>query len=537
MFTSDFNKPVLMLRRLDAIAASYGCPTLAEQLASDRERASDDLVLGTIWDCTFTRVLEAIARAASVAIDDVDDESFCYIEAEKNPIHYNDDTRFAFAFAKGYVVLTRATRAFDIRCDCIGDDTRALDLIVLSCAMKASQRDRLMLVRYNDIAMMANRAFASGSYAENSTGRPPSDMWEVFGGMLREMRSVVMDIVDKTIVSLPFYKFRNLGECEGYSLDRVAAAIADAERFEITDKMDGSFCQMRWMGEDCDLFGASHRLTSLSGSLNPEVNEQLAFVCDWVEKLEGDGMRYTDLCRDNGEWTFIFEFVRPDLDAHIVQYDESRWGIYLLSARNVETGETMFYDRISKLAADYGLPVTKCFDELDLDGVLDICKNDSVDDREGFVLNIDGWYVKVKLDEFCDISKLVHGAENFNVIIRNVARGSFDDLLGKIPLPYHEKIIEEAKPLFAFNDDMRAYVEAMVAKAPADNPKSAAAYFAKNAPKEFSAICMDAYKRGTDGLVFLYRNPRHPNPSCWRENEFGPRREILHAAMQEIGIA
>lgn len=532
MYISEFSKPAYLLDTIDHIACELGVPTLNEQLAADRAvaaSAGSGILTAAASASTISHVIANIATAASVPMDELSDDTFCYVIANNNPIDFEDPEKFAFRFGAGYIVVTRSTCAFDARHDCIDAQTTPLDLIVLACAMKMSQRDCYVLLRYNDIAMMANPAFASGNYTDASTGRLAGDAWKLFDGMLREMRSVVVSLVTHEIVSLPFYKFRNLGECEAYSLDNVAAAIETAERVEVTDKMDGSFLQMKWMGEECTVFGSSHRLTSMSGSLNPETNETLAFVYDWIDEFEAAGMRYTDMCRDFEDWTFIFEFVRPDLDSHIVQYPEERWGIYLLSARNVKTGVTMFYDELTSLAASYNLPVTECFADYDLDAVLDVCHTGKVSEREGFVMNIDGWYVKVKLDEFCAISKLVHGSDNFNVIIANVARGTFDDLLGMIPLAYHDPLVETARDLVAFNVDMGDYIMRMVSLAPADDVKAAVAFFEDRVPKPFVSLCIDAYRSGKTAC-YLYRNPRHPEPSCWKEHEFIPRRDLLARA-------
>lgn len=538
MYKSNYNKPVDLLKRIDEIAASLGCCTIAEQLSADRASADAvgaGLFIASTGASTINRVIEKIASASCVSLDDLDDNSFTYVKDDRNPVEFGNTDKFAFRFGEGYIVVTRNTHAFDMSHNCTDENTTPLDLIVLSCAMKTSQRDRFVLLRYNDKGMMSNPVFASGNYTECSTGRFGGDMWKMFDGILCEMRSVVLDIVDDKIVSLPFYKFRNLGECEDNSVEKVAAAIECADKVEITDKMDGSFVQMKWMGEDCDIFGASHRLTSMSGSLNPETNETLAFIYEWIDDLEDAGHRYTDLCRDWSNWTFIFEFIRPDMDSHIVCYDKDRWGIYLLSARNISTGETMFYDELASLADVYNLPVTKCFEGYDLETVLDICHTADVSEREGFVVNIDGWYVKVKLDEFCAISKIVHGTENFNTVIANAARGTFDDLLGKVPMTYHEPLIASAHELFAFDEQMTEYVEAVVASIPKDGEmKDVIAYINDTVPKMFIALVIDAYKSG-ETVEYLYKNPRHPNPSCWKENEFRNRVAVLMEARANFG--
>lgn len=533
MFKSNPTKPSDMLRRVNDLAREYGVLTLPDQLALDRE-STGDIFIAAINDSTFLQVLTSLARAASVDIEQVDDDTFAFVEAEQNPISYEDPHRFAFAFSSGYIVVTRSTNAFSSSTDCTSDDAGILDLIVLSCAMKVSQRDRYMLVRYNDKAMMANRAFASGSYTESSSGRPTSDMWNMFDGILLEMRSVVLELETCETASLPFYKFHNLGECVGYSMENVLQAIDDAERVEITDKMDGSFVQMKWMGADCDLFD-EHRLTSFSGSLNPETNSTLAFANRWIRQLEESGIRYTDMCADNEDMTFIFEFIRPDLDSHIVRYDESRWGIYLLSARNVKTGETMFYSELEEIARRYNVPMTKQFEDYQLSDVIDVCHNESVSRQEGFVVNIDGWYVKVKLDEFCQISKLVHGSNNFNAVIANVARGTFDDLIAKIPIEFHEPLLELAHELMSFDEDMHSYINMVASRAPRGDMKQTAMYIFGDEPVPFAPLCMDAIRNGSiDGLCYLHKTPRKDNSGCWKQHEFEERKIQLADAISHM---
>lgn len=535
MYKSDFTRPARILARIDCIADALGVPNIAARLA-DARASVDGIYIASTGASSIEHTIVDIARAAAAPLDTLNAGNFAYIEADTNPINnMNDTDKFAFRFGAGYIAITRDTYAFDMSHNLADDDTTALDLIVASCAIKFSQRDRFCLVRYNDKAMIANPVFASGNYTESSSARFGGDIWSMFDGALLEMRSVVLDIIDNKIVALPFYKFRNLGECETYSVERVSDAIEKASHVEITDKMDGSFVQMKYVEGAGGLFGPSRRLTSMSGSLNPETNETLAFIYDWVDELESAGARYTDMCRDYADWTFIFEFIRPDIDSHIVQYDKSRWNIYLLSARNIETGETMFFEEISSIANTYNLPHTVCFDSYDLDKVLEVCHTADVSEREGFVVNIDGWYVKVKLDEFCAISKLVHGSDNFNVVIANVAKGQLDDLLAKIPMTYHDKIIASAREMLAFNEQMDEYVSHMANITPAGDMRTSIAFIQERVPRPFVSLVIDKFKTGLKPN-YLYKNPRHDTPSCWKAREFAERAALLAEARKKEGL-
>ena len=185
MYISKFNKPAYLLDTIDRIACEFGVPTLTEQLEADRAAAASTvsgILTATAVTSTINRVIANIATVASVPMDELSDDTFCYVIADDNPIEFEDPEKFAFRFGAGYIVVTRSTCAFDVRHDCIDAQTTPLDLIVLACAMKMSQRDCYVLLRYNDIAMMANPVFASGNYTDASTGRLSGDAWKLFDG-------------------------------------------------------------------------------------------------------------------------------------------------------------------------------------------------------------------------------------------------------------------------------------------------------------------------------------------------------------------
>lgn len=150
MYISKFNKPAYLLDTIDRIACEFGVPTLTEQLEADRAAAASTvsgILTATAVTSTINRVIANIATVASVPMDELSDDTFCYVIADDNPIEFEDPEKFAFRFGAGYIVVTRSTCAFDVRHDCIDAQTTPLDLIVLACAMKMSQRDCYVLLR------------------------------------------------------------------------------------------------------------------------------------------------------------------------------------------------------------------------------------------------------------------------------------------------------------------------------------------------------------------------------------------------------
>lgn len=570
MYISEFARPLEVLAAIDELAGFYNVPNILGQLLADRRnldfRIPSFFVTSDMESCgsrscaaavegsdsdngnfgatvligasqsatgTLIRVIRNIARAAAVPLSDLSGDSFSFVESsESNPVPYGDPDRFAFRALGGYIAVSRDCRCLDFSHRIAPGNCTPLDLIVFSCAMKFSQRDRLVLFRYNDKGLMACPAFSAGSFEEGSPARCPSDYWNMFGGLLCECRGTVIDLEDQEIASLPFYKFRNLGECPAYSRELVAEAWKKSETVDVSDKMDGSFVQMRYVGDryGTGLFGKSGVLTTMSGSLNPETNDTLANIYRWVSQLEALGQRYGDMCRDNPDTTFIFEHVRPEADPHIVSYPRDKWNIYMLSARDTATGAILSRSEIERLGREYGIPCTRAFPDISLSDVEEICSTADASEREGFVANLDGWLVKIKLDEFGAISRLVHGSTNFNTVIAAAADGTIDDLLAKIPMEHHGKILPLARELAAFDENMRECVLGWAAQAPQGDPKSAAAFFSENVPKGLFSLIMDAYRNGEARESYLYRNPTHPEPSPLKENVYRERTAMLAEA-------
>ena len=65
-------------------------------------------------------------------------------------------------------------------------------------------------------------------------------MWDIYDGLLRECRGVVIDVKNEALVNTPFAKFFNMDERPEASKSIVEDKIKNAKKVEFSNKMDGS---------------------------------------------------------------------------------------------------------------------------------------------------------------------------------------------------------------------------------------------------------------------------------------------------------
>ena len=174
--------------------------------------------------------------------------------------------------------------------------------------------------------------------------------WDMFDGFYQECRSLVINLEKEEIVLSPFKKFRNLGECEENGLDNIKRKIDVAKSIEITDKLDGSMQSARYYNGEIVMSGSQS--LSLSDSWR---------LTDGYKMLT-DNSDYVRMLKNNSDYTFIFEYISLQ-DAHVVLYDKSQEGLYLIGIRNVIDGEQYSYKDVLDIANYYGVKTTKLYDK------------------------------------------------------------------------------------------------------------------------------------------------------------------------------
>lgn len=263
--------------------------------------------------------------------------------------------------------------------------------------LQVNQLDTMVLIRYGNYADV----FGGEDEITNDT------FWEMHNEIYNECRSIVIDLQKEIIVLSPFKKFRNVDETEENKLENIINEINNAKSVEITDKLDGSMQSARFIPE--------YNKVIMSGSQALDVNNSWRLQ-DGYEMLSEN---YIAMLKNNPKFTFIFEYISLR-DAHVVCYTKEQEGLYLIGIRNSYTGQQLSYCDVVVMAKLYSIPTTTIFDKTIYEVLLEV-KNKKSNEKEGFVISIDGRMVKLKVDDYVDIHRILSKISSINLIIKHIA--------------------------------------------------------------------------------------------------------------------
>ena len=339
---------------------------------------------------------------------------------------------------------------------------------LLSC-LELNQYKNLLLLRY-------------GRYSniyDGETENSGEDLWERYDGFYRECRSIVIDVVNDCIVLCPFRKFFNINELEETSLENIKSRIEKAYTIEFSNKLDGSMQSATWYDDKIIMAG--------SQAINPDNSWRLQDGYRMIMELPG----YEKMLKDHVGVTFIFEYISLK-DAHVVKYKKYQEGLYLIGIRMNKTGKELPYHTVIAIANIYGIPTTNIFDKT-LNELMNELDDKSSDEAEGFVINIDGYKVKVKYNDYRHIHKALSKLSSVNLIIRSIADDYYDDLLAKLPLAYHNNVKKVSNIVFKYIKDTENIVNEYFHNAPKTDKKEFMIWVTKNVPKKYRGFCRELY--------------------------------------------
>lgn len=270
-----------------------------------------------------------------------------------------------------------------------------------------NEHDSLLLVRYDRVPALPDG----------------QDFWQLHDGLYQECRSVVIDTRRAELALTPFRKFRNVGECEETSLENVRRRVREGMVVELSDKLDGSMQSARWY--------QGRPLLAGSKALDPKASFRVREGYQIVERPE-----YRAMLAANPELTFVFELISPN-DRHVVVYGEEDYGLHLVGLRDVRDGRELPYAEVRATAARFGVPTCEVFDKT-LEEALASLDDKAAAEAEGFVLNADGWKVKLKYNDYVAMHRTISALSSPNFVVRAVADGTDDDLLAKLPGAYRQ---------------------------------------------------------------------------------------------------
>lgn len=339
---------------------------------------------------------------------------------------------------------------------------------LLSC-LELNQHENMLLIRYGRYSNIYDgEVDASGE-----------DLWERYNGFYRECRSVVIDVVNDCIILSPFSKFFNINELEETSLENIQKRISNARIIEFSDKLDGSMQSARWYNNKIIMAG--------SQAINPANSWRLQ---DGYRMLN-ENSRYKEMLKKNPNFTFIFEYISLK-DAHVVKYTKEQEGLYLIGVRNVLNGIEYDYKSVIQIANKFNIPTTKLFDKT-LKQVMSELDDKSSDEAEGFVINIDGYKVKLKYNDYVHIHKALSKLSSVNLIIRSIADDKYDDLLAKLPVAYHDQVKKVAAIVVDYINRTEKMIREYYNEAPKEDKKEFMIWVSENVPREYQGYCRELY--------------------------------------------
>lgn len=288
--------------------------------------------------------------------------------------------------------------------------------------------DPLQITCYDHYVLFKYKGFIelSDDYDLNS-------FFELYDGLYRECRSCVFDLKNDEIALASLAKFKNYGEDDGdWSPKNIRSKYNFAHAVFITNKLDGSYQQYRYIAEEDGILGSG------SQALDPVESWRLAEGY----KLLSDGQK--ELIKDYPDYTFIFEYISPK-NPIVVKYDESQEGLYLLAARDVKDGKEVSFDILSDMAEEYDSKMTQWYYNATLFSVLADTDNYLSSEKEGWVVDmVDGYKnhfrCKIKTESYLMMHKILPRKVSPNAVVQAIHENILDDFLANVPEAYKEII-------------------------------------------------------------------------------------------------
>lgn len=345
----------------------------------------------------------------------------------------------------------------------------------------------LEINQYNDFALLRYAKYSNIFSGETDVTNVT--FWDLYDGFYRECRTVVIDIKQLKIVLCGFKKFFNINELPETDEKIIIEKINNAKSFEVSDKLDGSMQIASYYNGEIVMCG--------SQAINPEKSWRLQ---DGIRMLNSEEYsKIREAIKKYPEYCFIFEYISLQ-DAHVVVYKKEQEGLYLIGIRNKNTGVQLPYKAVNNIANTFHIKTTKLFDKT-FDEIKNDTKTYKSNEKEGYVLNIDGYLVKIKVDDYVLIHNTISKLSSINATIKSIADDTFDDFVSKVPKNYQDRIMRTANFVFNYIEKTKEEVEDYLNKAPKNNRKDFMIWVDKNVPKCYNGYVKNLYLGNKNNYV------------------------------------
>lgn len=308
-----------------------------------------------------------------------------------------------------------------------------------------------------------------------------NEMWGNTDSLNREARGLVIDLRNEEIVNCPFKKFFNVGEVPETQMDVILDKIKNSKVFEITNKLDGSMQSASYYKGEIVLAG--------SESVNPEDSWRVTESYEYLEKHPN----YKQMITENEGLTFIFESISAN-DPHVVLYNEDKYGLYLIGIRDKYTGVEYLYKDVISFANKYKTLVTE-IESYTLEELFEAKTKFKANEKEGWVLSMDGFKVKFKCDDYLEIHKAYSKKSLSKLVIKALAEGTIDDVLSAMPDKYKPLALNMVKIIEEYVEEVTSTSNEYYNLAPKDSKKEYVSWIKANTPPEYFGHLINLYEK------------------------------------------
>lgn len=355
------------------------------------------------------------------------------MDLKKQYIKENNIIDFANTY-KTYNKVNKENNFINYMCNNVSNSEKYLNIVM---PLIIKENNGCFLFQYDEYNMQRK--------AEELGNKPFFDLYD---GLYRYCRSTVIDLINDELVIAPFKKFFNINQLEECSYEHVSAlcdkAIKNNKSVEFSNKLDGSMMCCRFYNDTY----------FMSSSLSIDKNN--SWRLDDGYNMLVSNKNLMNMIRNNPTKTHIFEYISLK-DAHIVKYDKSQEGLYLIGLVDNYTGRESSYKDIIDYANKYNV-LTTCVYDKNIHTILNELNDKQSDKAEGFVINIDGEKFKLKYNDYVKMHRVLSAISSPNLTIEMIANDKFDDYISKVPFMYREQIFKIANNVFKYIDNVNEYV-------------------------------------------------------------------------------
>ena len=345
----------------------------------------------------------------------------------------------------------------------------------------------LHIVNYKNFVL-----FKYKNFIELSDMGYGSDFFDLYGGLYRECRSVVIDLESMELALAPQKKFFNINENSENEQDKIIKMVEKAKKVEFSDKLDGSNENFRW----------STKLNKIIGSSASALDRTESWRLDEGYKYIEANSGYTNMMKAYPDYTFMFEYISPKNQV-VVYYPPEKAGLYLFGMRNIKTGEEKTYEEVISIGKNFGVPTTEIFDT-NLNELFNSLDDYKANDKEGWVIRIikengELFKAKLKINDYVLMHRAISKIISPNTVIQSICDNKYDDFLSKVPVSFRESVEQIKDKVSFYNSLMNKKLKEYIELAKKDgvytgDAKIFVEWCNQNVSKIFVPFCIAVYK-------------------------------------------